>query len=134
MFSIFDSHAWAGGVGIGEKACTRVDDVIGVGGKGSVRGKGIDPMAIGIIEPVGNHGGGLIGDRMADARSGAGGLVEKVARRRIRRKGPVFDDADAGQNTPHLHIGGIHVLMIDEAREHVEGVAILRVEHVCGSG
>ena len=91
-------------------------------------------MAIGIIESVGNHRGGLIGDRVADARRRAGGLVKKVASGRIRRKRSVFDDADAGENTPHLHVGRIHVLVIDEAREHVEGIAILRVKHVGGPG
>jgi hypothetical protein len=62
----------------------RIHDVIRIGGKGGIRGKRIDPMTIGVIKRVGNHGGRLIGDCVADAGGGACGLVEQVAGRRVR--------------------------------------------------
>jgi hypothetical protein len=57
-------------------------------------------------------------------------FIEQCASGRIRRKGFVFDDAERCRHPPHIRVSGIDVLVRDEARQHVERSAILRIEHV----
>ena len=69
---------------------------------------------------------------MAHAERGPAALSRRPRVLCVRAEGLALFDAERRQHPSHLHVGWIGVFVLDEADEHVERRAILRVEHVGG--